>query len=365
MMDSAPKSLFLPKEKENRLFIAKKEQVETHVNKEHTMKVRKALSGILLGLGCAIAFIGLLAIVLPAIPNKQLHLVLASFDMPSSHPLVSAMNTGMSFALRNGWQVLFWGLFLLMIGVALFVLFSIHEPKRRAASAPSGRSEEAFPSQPLWEPHPEPRPNPFADMAKWDSFAPLNPGGQEPSFAFARYRSPLLEPNRVEEVPVPERTPFESEPSKVPPPVLSWEDDPAPDANPFARPASQPAEPPAPDVLWERDCVPEPKADPLENPVPEPDDDPFENPATKPDDASSSQPAWEPALKPLSKPEPPKLSDVPSDHMTFGRSLVRSTFPQPEPPASPEAEPTYTPNEEEPTQPSSRIRSTMGRHREW
>ena len=353
MMDSAPKPLFLPKEKENPLFIAKKEQVETHVKEEPAMKVRKALSGILLGLGCAIAFIGLLAIVLPAIPNKQLHLVLASFDMPSSHPLVSAMNTGMSFALRNGWQVLFWGLFLLMIGVALFVLFSVHEPKRRDASAPSGRSEEAFPSQPLWEPHPEPRPNPFADMAKWDSFAPLNPGGQEPSFAFARYRSPLLEPNRVEESPVPERTPFESEVSKVPPPILPWKDDPAPDANPFARFAPQPAEPSAPDDLGECDSVPEPKANPLENPVPEPDDD------------SSSQSAWEPALKPLTKPEPPRVSDVPSDHMTFGRSLVRSTFPQSEPPASPEAEPAYTPNEEEPAQPSSRIRSTMGRHREW
>lgn len=317
------------------MFTAKKEQVETHVKEEHTMKVRKALSGILLGLGCAIAFIGLLALVLPAIPNEQLHLVLASFDMPSSHPLVSGMNRGMSYALHNGWQVLFWGLFLLMIGVALFVFFSVREPRRRDASAPSRTSEAAFPSQPLWEPTPEPRPNPFADMAKWDSFAPLNPGVQETSFAFARYRSPLLEPNRVEEVPVSEQIPFES--------------DPTPDANPFIRPA----EVPAPDILGERDSVPEPK------------DDPFEHPASRPDDDPSFQSTWEPALKPLAKPELPQAPDVSSDHMTFGRSLVRSTFPQPESPASPEAEPTYTPNEEDPAQPSSRIRSTMGRHREW
>jgi len=355
MMDSAPKPLFLPKEKENRLFIAKKEQVETHVKKEPTMKVQKALSGILLGLGCAIAFIGLLAIVLPAIPNAQLHLVLTSFDMPASHPLVAAMNTGMSFALHHGWQVLFWGLFLLMIGVFLFVLFSIRESKLRDVSAPASRPEADFPSRPLWEPHPEPRPNPFADMAKWDSFAPINPGSQESSFAFARYRSPLLEPNRVEESPTPERTPFESSPPEMPIADAPWERDPVPDTNPFARPMPEPVNPPLPAVPWERDAEHELDVDSFESPAPEPDADPFENPT----------PAWEPALKPLTKPEPPQAPDVPSEHMTFGRSLVRSTFPQPEPPASPEAEPAYTPNEEEPAQPSPRIRSTMGRHREW
>lgn len=316
MMDSAPKPLFLPKEKENRLFTAKKEQVENPCKKEPTMKVQKALSGILLGLGCAIAFIGLLALVLPAIPNQQLHLVLASFDMSSSHPLVAAMNKGMSFALHNGWQVLFTGLFLLMVGVSLFVFLSVRESRREGASPFPDRSDDDFPSRPLWEPHPEPRHNPFADMAKWDSFAPLNPGTQEPSFAFARHRSPLLEPNRVEEVPMP-------------------------DANPFARPMPEPVKAPAPDVSWEPETAPEPEA------------------------APSPEPAWEPALKPLTKPEPPQAPDIPSEHMTFGRSLVRSTFPQPEPPAAPEGEPVYTPNEEEPAPPSPRIRSTMGRHREW
>lgn len=305
------------------------------------MKVRKALSGILLGLGCAIAFIGLLALILPAIPNEQLHLVLASFDLPSSHPLVAAMNTGMSFALRHGWQVLFTGLFLLLIGVSLFVLFSAQESKRRDDAVFYGRAE----AQPLWEPRPEPRPNPFADMARWDSFAPLNPGGQEQTYAFARYRSPLLEPNRVEQPPVLDRTSSKNARADTSAFEPSWERKPAPeaDASFFARPVSEPPEAPAFNASWQQDSQ------------------------IGPDTEPSSQPAstWEPALKPLVKPEPPQAPALPSEHMTFGRSMVRSTFPQPEPPASPQGEPAYTPNEEEVPQPSSRIRSTMGRHREW
>lgn len=284
------------------------------------MKVRKALSGILLGLGCAIAFIGLLALILPAIPNEQLHLVLASFDLPSSHPLVAAMNTGMSFALHHGWQVLFTGLFLLLIGVALFVLFS--EPSPRAKAAFDDREA----AQPLWEPRPQPQPNPFADMARWDSFAPLTPSDQEPTYAFARYRSPLLEPNRIEEAPAPAFQPV-LEPRPVP------EDH----ANLFARPVAEPPKSP---------IIPQPK---------QTEDTPPLQPA----------PMWEPALKPLAKSEPPKTADTDSGHMTFGRSMVRSTFPQPESPAVVENEPVYTPNEEEPPQPTSRIRSTMGLHREW
>lgn len=283
------------------------------------MKVRKALSGILLGLGCAIAFIGLLALILPAVPNEQLHLVLASFDLPSSHPLVAAMNTGMSFALHHGWQVLFAGLFLLLIGVALFVLFS--EPSPRAEAAFDDREA----TQPLWEPRPQSQPNPFADMARWDSFAPLTPGDQEPTYAFARYRSPLLEPNRIEEASAPAFQPI-LEPTPVP------EDH----AALFARPVAEPSE--APSVPKFEQAEPE---------------------------AAQPAPMWEPALKPLAKSEPPKMPDTDSEHMTFGRSMVRSTFPQSEPPAAQEDEPVYTPNEEEPPQPVSRIRSTMGRHREW
>lgn len=51
--------------------------------------------------------------------------------------------------------------------------------------------------------------------------------------------------------------------------------------------------------------------------------------------------------------------------MTFARSPARSHFPQNESLDSPEGENVYTPNEEEAPQSSSRIRSTMGQHREW
>lgn len=328
------------------------------------MKVRKALSGILLGLGCAVAFIGLLALILPAIPNEQLHLVLASFDLPSSHPLVAAMNTGMSFALHHGWQVLFTGLFLLLVGVALFVLFSAQESKQHDDAAFYRRAE----AQPLWEPRPESRPNPFADMAKWDSFAPLNPGAQEQTYAFARYRSPLLEPNRVEQPPVLEQTPLENERSDASAFKEPHERKLAPeaDADFFARPVHNPepdsfARPAEPESALFARPVPEHPVTPAFNAPWEQDSQigPDADPASRP------APTWEPALKPLARPEPPQAPASSSEHMTFGRSMVRSTFPQPEPSAVPEAEPTYTPNEEEAPQPSSRIRSTMGRHREW
>lgn len=301
------------------------------------MKVRKALSGILLGLGCAIAFIGLLALILPAISNAQLQLVLASFAQPSSQPLVSAINRGMSFALSHGWQVLFIGLFLLLIGVSLFVLFSVRESPQNDVSAFYRRAEEnAFSAKPLWEPRPETRPNPFADMAKWDSFAPVNSGGQDHAYAFARYSSPLLEPNRIEPAPIHDQTPWAKEALDAPA-VDSWERTPPHEAAPFERPA--------------------PTAEP----------NPFARPASVPaaDASRSPAPAWEPALKPLARQELSQTSDPSPDHMTFARSPARSHFPQNESLDSPEGENVYTPNEEEAPQSSSRIRSTMGQHREW
>lgn len=246
------------------------------------MKLRRTLSGFLLGLGCAVAFIGFLALILPAIPNNQLRLVLASFEMSSSHWLVSAVNTGMSFALRHGWQVLFLGLAMLLLGVLLFLLFS------RDATGDHRREEESVPTQPLWEPQPFQRPNPFADLARWDAYAPAEPNAQPESFA--RFSSPLLERNRFEEA------------------------------------------------------------------------DAYRPPAVEPQPAAQVEPEPEPLLRPAAA--LPASDPEETVHMTFGRSMVRSSFPL-SASTEVESEPAYTPNEEEPPQPSPRIRSTMGRHREW
>lgn len=166
------------------------------------MKLRRTLSGILFGVGCAMTFVGLLALILPAIPNEQLQLVLASFMVASPHPLVDIVNTCMSFAIRNGWQVLLCGAVLLTIGVIFFSRYTVEEappPRREIYRRPVPQQE------PLWEqPDTAPKgPNPFADMAMWEQFAPkaqAEPAKEVPKVGFG---SPMLEPNRIEEEPTP------------------------------------------------------------------------------------------------------------------------------------------------------------------
>lgn len=242
------------------------------------MKARKTLSGILFGAGCAFTFIGLLSLLLPCVDNAQLKLVLASFDQSSDHPLVSLMNKGMSYALHNGWQVLFFGLILLAIGLVLLLIFT-REPKR-----PEHRESFGTPApyMPQWEPAApsEPEINPFASAPLWEhQFAPAKQQEPERDNLFSAFGGPMLEPNRIEETPAP---------------VF------ARDA--YARPAEE-------------------KPAPVTEPAPEP---------VKP--------------APVAQPSVYSFTSEPS-----------------------KPEPVYTPNEEpnEPTMLSSRIRSTVGRKREW
>ena len=88
------------------------------------MKFRRFLSGLLFGLGCALAFVGILALLLPAIPNQQLGLVLRSFSMPSDNGAVSLMNRAMSFALSNSVRVLVLGVLIAGPGAWLHIHFS-------------------------------------------------------------------------------------------------------------------------------------------------------------------------------------------------------------------------------------------------
>lgn len=175
------------------------------------MKLRKAFSALLFGLGCAVSFVGTLALVLPAVKNSQMQLVLDSFEMPSSNVVVAIMNTAVSFALHNAWQVLAVGLFAALVGGILLAVCSRtphpapvqEELFRRPAPAP-------VPVQPVKQ-----TVNPFAHITYEELPEP------EPS-AIARnvlHQEPLLDLN-----PIPEDHPAEPEvPSFQPPaaPVMS------------------------------------------------------------------------------------------------------------------------------------------------
>lgn len=277
------------------------------------MKLRRRLSGVLFGLGCALTFIGLLALILPSVANDQLRLVLASFEAPSDHLAVRLINSGMSFALHNGWQVLFVGTALLVTGLVLFILFS-HE-KKAAPKDETYRRPAAGQTQPLWEQQPLPaseRVNPFADMALWDQqFAPARQ--QIEDNPFPAFGGPMLELNRVEE-----------EFAAAFPPDI------------YARPAE------VEQVYIEQT---DPETLPIETPEPD------------------FKAASEPVQLYTSNPSESLLTSAPLKPLQ--QPTLHSPVPEPEIPEK--SEPVYTPNEESdaPVQISSRIRSTMGRHREW
>lgn len=157
------------------------------------MKLRKALSGLMFGFGCAISFVGTLALVLPCVSNSQLQLVLQSFEMPSSHTLVHWMNTAMSFALHHAWQVLGIGLLCAVIGGILLALCS------QTPRAPIVQ-EEVFrrpapveiPVQPVKV---QPAHNPFAEI----TYDQLPKPAPSPAVQHVLHHEPLLEPNRIEE----------------------------------------------------------------------------------------------------------------------------------------------------------------------
>lgn len=86
------------------------------------MKFARIFSNILFGLGCALAFAGLLALVLPMIENDQLQLVLSSLQMPSERFLVNAMSGAMSYAMAHCYGVMLTGA-ALTLGAALLMLW--------------------------------------------------------------------------------------------------------------------------------------------------------------------------------------------------------------------------------------------------
>lgn len=164
------------------------------------MKFRRFLSGLLFGIGCALAFAGLLALLLPMISNQQLKLVLNSFSMPSDNGAVTLMNRAMSFALANSWRVLSLGAIIAAVGAWLLVHFT---PVQRPAPCkpvqpPAAPPPESMPQpepEPVFTPAPEPV-NPFA-AAAYSDHLPARPRGAAKTFVV--HAAPMLEKNRIEE----------------------------------------------------------------------------------------------------------------------------------------------------------------------
>jgi len=170
------------------------------------MKIRRALSGVLFGLGCAITFIGVMTFALPRVDNAQLQLVLASFESPSRIGLVNLISSAMRYALRHSLEVLAVGV--LCLGMGGFLVCRFSEPPKAAEKSPYER--------PAAPPPPREEPNPFAvpetaEPSLEYSYAPAFFQEEPSASSLLTGHKPLLEENRIEEYQphLPER--FETE----------------------------------------------------------------------------------------------------------------------------------------------------------
>lgn len=309
------------------------------------MKARKAAGGVLFGIGCAAAFMGLLATVLPLIANDQLRLVLSSFAMPSENGLVNAINAAMTYALGNCYMVLLAGIAMMAVGIAL-LLWRDEAPKRKPPRQRGGAPAYEGITQPA--PHAQqsewPEPNPFADFSVQELLTPRaqpQPAGGTPSYA------PPILPNTADAL-------FQ-------------------DASPYERPAEKQVQEQT--VPAQSRCDGEPI-----------DKDDASAPASVPPTAEITGQSIYPGSRPMPKPQqeaspnpsapvyvPGVEAGAPSQ--SGSKVMIRSTFqtsapeekeetPVQQPSCGPEGGmQEYTPNEESaPRALSPRIKSTMGRH---
>lgn len=174
------------------------------------MKLRRFLSGLLFGIGCALSFVGVLTLVLPEIPNPQLQLVLQSFSLSSDNAAVMLINRAMSFAIANSPRVLALGIIAAIAGACLLSHFT---PRQALSSLPASASSKAIekvsepPSEPVFAAPVQNEPdNPFA-KAVYSDHLPARPRNAAPSVL--THASPMLEKNRIEESP-PDTAPYRS-----------------------------------------------------------------------------------------------------------------------------------------------------------
>ena len=153
------------------------------------MGLRRFLSGLLFGIGCALIFISLLALMMSAIPNQQLKLILDSFSQISPNHVINLLNRGMSFVLQYSWRVLALGVLTAAAGGLLMLRFS---PKSSMSKKPAAA---VLPPKPAAAPAQEP-PNPFAASSYIDHQPAAQHNGKH---ALTTFHQPILERNRIEE----------------------------------------------------------------------------------------------------------------------------------------------------------------------
>lgn len=162
------------------------------------MKLRRMLSGLVFGLGCAITFVGVMAFALPRVDNAQLQLVLQSFESPSRFALVNLISSGMRFALRESLKVLLFGAICLSLGGYLFCRFTETEKPAAPAGKPC-ETPDALPPAPVSE-----APNPFAipepvSLPEEYTFAPSSAQPESAIASVMTGHKPLLEENKIDE----------------------------------------------------------------------------------------------------------------------------------------------------------------------
>ena len=334
------------------------------------MKLRKFLGGFLLGLGCVVVFIGLMAAVLPMIANDQLRLVLSSFEMPSQNIVVNAFNAVMTYALANCYLVMLFGAG--GIGVGLLLMLGARErepddeyvpprPQARTRPAYTVATDEREPDAvPVWHAQEKAEPNPFADASISAMLAPkVTPKVAEPAGSNPFAPTPLLRDEPAPQAPYqrayqPQAVDARTDAYK--PPVASAEpsdDRPAayaPSVASMAVASSQPAAP----TYAPPSYAPPPDAPQAPVAMPQP---------TKPLDVSPTKPEPQVIFRSPSLRAPQASSDA----------RIRSTFRpasfKPESAKEPEADAISQAISDAMPEPktaeapvSPRIKSTMGKH---
>ncbi len=300
------------------------------------MKAQKTVSSILIGLGCIILTIGLVAFLLPRIDNYQLQLVLSSFQEPSDNWFVSQFNAGMNFSMENYLSLLLIGAAVMLLGIVL--LMSVRNEEAARAYRQRHRVRHTT------------HDNPYA-RPRTEAAAARHPMEETENNPFARY---------VNTNTIPKATGRETaEPAQEaqPQPAPEKQPEPLQGENPFVMHAYQPAKtfqrkpfmPAEDDADEEEPLFPKPlpqhRSESREAPL-----NAIEDKAPLPEEKVVSQPAAVASTRPVIRSTFRTTTfDQPHEEIVPDTAPAAEEEPAPEMPAAP--------------QPGSRIRSTMGRKR--
>lgn len=331
------------------------------------MTIMKAAGSLLTGLGCPVTVAGAAAAVLPLIEEPHLQQALRSLETPSGQQAMDTLKKAAVCALQHKWVVLGAGAALLLLGV---LLLWGHGRRMRARARQerqyrreSYRAEEAMrfqrPQRPWASPYEQPAEEAFAYQQPHDDryVPPVQPWAvedrpeewQAPERMASPYARPLAdEPSPVEDLQLwANQTPGFQQPAPRPksqPYWMTMEQEERASKREFpafqAKPVHQDAV--EPQVRWSSRTV-MPSQEPLFQPVTE---NTVQESAPAP-----VQPTPAPAIAPAVE-----TADAAPAYATAAPMTEVDPY-------AGQYEPNEPPEENAPTSVSSRIRSTMGKHR--